>query len=148
MGNRTQEKQWFENQEEISGIVTQLKKHHYNYPGLSGVFRPYPYEVNYEKLLEVSGGNHSLVDAVKSYINKSYFDQDGNPKEYGGFNQVRITLAKKREMMIPDQRSRDRIHVIFDNGDSVHLIAGPIGDDYVFDLGVNKSFLYSMSEML
>lgn len=144
-----QEPIWFENQQEITGIVTQLKKHYYDYKLLSGAFQVKPYEVDYDKLLTASGGNQQLVDAVRKYVTECYFDKEGNPKEYGGFERIRIAHYRKREEAIPDPNSKDWIHVVFDHGYSVKMIAGPIGHDYVLaDFGMNKAFLYSLSKML
>ncbi|MNW62745.1 hypothetical protein D3C74_408960 [compost metagenome] len=112
------------------------------------MFKPYPFKVDYDQLLEISGRNQELVDEVRKYIKKAYFDEAGNPKEYGGFERISITLARKREMSIPDKNATDAIHVAFDKGHAVHLIGGPIGDNYVWEFGMNKSFLYSMSKMM
>ncbi|OMG48406.1 hypothetical protein BK140_17080 [Paenibacillus macerans] len=86
---------------------------------------------------------------MKKYINKCYFDEEGNSKEYGGFKRIHISHYRKREEIFPDLHAKDWIHVAFDHDYSVHMIAGPIGDDYVIDnFAMNKSFLYSMSKML
>lgn len=149
MKKTSKENKWFENQKEIPGVVTKLKKHHYNYNGISGLLRPYPFEVDYEKLLEESQGNQKLVDAVKKYVQECYFDKEGNPKEYGGFYRICVLYSPKREEVLPDPNAKDWIHVVFDHSFSVYMIAGPIGHDYVIDnLGMNKSFLYSMAKML
>ncbi|MGG1669949.1 hypothetical protein ACIFOE_04730 [Paenibacillus sp. NRS-1783] len=148
MSKKAKEAKWFENQQQITGIVTQLKKHYYDYKSLSGLYRPYPFEVDYEKLLEASEGNHKLVDAVKKYITECYFDNEGNPKEYSGIKRLLIYKYRNSEESI-HQNAKDWIHVSFDKEFSVHLIAGPIGDDHVIDnFGMNKAFLYSMSKML
>lgn len=148
--SKNKELKWFENQQDIPGAVSQLKKHYYEHKEFLGrIFSPFPFEVNYEKLLEVSGGNQKLVDAVKKYIHECYFDKEGNPKEYGGFERINIVHSPKREEIIPDPNTKDWIHIVFDHGYSVHMIAGPIDHDYVIDtFGMNKSFLYSMSKML
>lgn len=148
MAKKPNETKWFEKQSDIPGIVTQLKEHYYDYKGLSGLYRPYPFEVDYEKLLEVSEGNHKLVSAVKKYITECYFDNEGNPKEYTGIKRMCIFKYLNSEESI-HTNAKDWIHVSFDNEFSVHLIAGPIGGDQVIDnLGMNKSFLYSMTKML
>ncbi|MGM1047751.1 hypothetical protein SAMN05661091_2962 [Paenibacillus uliginis N3/975] len=149
MGKTKKETKWFENKKDIPGIVTQLKKHYYSYKGISGFYSPYPFEVNYEKLLEVSQGNQKLVDVVKKYIFECYFDKEGNPKEFGGAYRIGVYYSPKSEDALPDPNAKDWIHVVFDHNITVHMIAGPIGHDYVIDnLGMNKSFLYSMSKML
>lgn len=148
MPRKSKENKWFENQKEIPGIVLQLKKHYYNYSGIIGFLKPYPFEVDYEKLLEVSQGNNKLVDAVKKYVQECYFDKDGNPKEYGGFDRISIFYSPKREEVLPDPNAKDWIHVVFDHKFAVDMIAGPIGHDYVMDFKLNKSFLYSMYKML
>lgn len=149
MRKTSKENKWFENQKEIPGIVKQLKKHYYNYSGISGILTPYPFEVDYEKLLEESQGNQKLVDTVKKYLHECYFDKEGNPKEFGGCYRIFVFYSPKREEPFPDPNAKDWIHVVFDHNFIVRMIAGPIGHDYVIDnFGMNKSFLYSMSKML
>lgn len=146
---KEKENKWFETIIEIPGIVIQLKKHYYDYSGILGALTPYPYEVDYEKLLEVSQGNQKLVEAVKKYVHECYFDKEENPKEYGGCNRICVFYSPKREEPFPDPNAKDWIHVVFDHNFSVHMIVGPIGQDYMIDhFGMNKSFLYSMAKML
>jgi hypothetical protein len=148
VSKKAKEKKWFENQHQVSGVVTQLNKHYYDYTGLRGLYRPYPFEVDYEALLRVSEGNQKLVDAVREYVKDCYFDSEGKPKEYANINRIQITIYKNSEESI-HKNARDWIHVSFDNEFSVYLIAGPIGDSHIMEnTRMYKAMLYSMSKML
>lgn len=103
----------------------------------------YKYEIDSDRLLEASNGNEKLVKEVQDMINTR---QDEEKFTNGGFWDIQVFYSRR-------ENSLDKVvlwvHVVFDHGHGVTLIAGRVGSaDHTHKEFIDKSFLYSMANML
>src|SRR5690606_4291117 len=102
------------------------------------------YEINAERLLEVSKGNEKLVNEVFEMVTSH---QKGEEKWTSGFLGIQVFISRKKDTI--EGKVSEWIHVVFDHGYAVTLIAGRIGHtDWTYKQYMDKSLLYSMANTM
>ncbi|MFB5678852.1 hypothetical protein [Paenibacillus terreus] len=101
------------------------------------------FEIDANLLLEISRGNEKLVNEVQEFI-------DEHQKEdatVGGFLAIGVFRISKDD--VTSNEKSEWIHVVFNHGHGVTLIAGRIGrSDWTHKQYMDKSLLYSMAAMM
>lgn len=129
----------YQEHEDIADIAKRLKSDYRK----RSVFSSYSdYEINTERLLEVSKGNEKLVDDVLEMIS---FHQN-EEKSTSGFQDIQAFFIRKNDSL---GETVEWIHVVFDHGYGVTLLAGRVGHaDWTFKHFLDKSNIYSMASMM
>lgn len=94
-------------------------------------------------LHEISCGNEKLVKETQEFI----AEHQKEDAAFGGFLAIGVFRVIKKNISSND--NSDWIHLVFDHGHGVTLIAGRIGhSDRTFKNFMDRSHLFSMANML
>jgi hypothetical protein len=101
----------------------------------------YDYEINAERLLDVSKGNKKLVNEVLETVDSHQKDD----KWSGGFLGIQTFFIRKNNL----DEITEWVHVVFDHGHGVTLLVGRVGRiDFTYKQFMDKSNIYSMASMI
>lgn len=101
------------------------------------------FKVDSDLLLKISQGNEKLVAEVQSFID----EKQKEDAQFGGFIAVGVSKISKNDVLTGGRA--EWIHVVFDQGHGVTLIAGRVGrPDWTHTQYLDSSLLYSMATML
>ncbi|GKU79840.1 hypothetical protein [Paenibacillus sp. L3-i20] len=101
----------------------------------------FDFEINSDRLLEVSKGNKKLVDEVMQLVE----EHQKEDRSISGFKSIQTFYITKKDV----DDIQEWIHVVFDHGHGVTLIAGRVGRaDHTYKQFMDKSNIYSMANMM
>lgn len=129
----------YEEHEEIPGLFKRLKKDYTKQSVLSSYDH---YEVDVEQLRSVSKGNEKLINETLEQL----MDHQNDERYASGFLGIKVFYSNKVDAL---GEKSEWIHVVFNHGHNVTLLAGRLGHpDWTYKQVMNKSTLYSMATMM
>ncbi|MDC0764283.1 hypothetical protein POF51_26540 [Brevibacillus sp. AG] len=127
----------YQEHDSIQGVAKRIKRYR---PSLSSYS---DFEIDATLLLEISRGNEKLVKEVQDFI----LEQQKEDAAVGGFLAIGVFRICKEDLL--SNGKSEWIHVVFDHGLYVTLIACRIGhSDWTYNQSMDKSLLYSMAHMM